>query len=78
MEEIPIPGSISGRGARKPYFRILYLSSVFTLVFLLNVQSAPGGEPGKSTPIEDPGTKSAYDLGQCTCACRQTGSKKQV
>ena len=48
MEEIPIPVPISGRGARNPYFRILYLLPVFTLVFLLNVQSAPGAEPEKA------------------------------
>jgi soluble lytic murein transglycosylase-like protein len=45
MEEISLSWSYSDRSARNPYVRMFYLLLVFSLVFLLNVQSAPAAGP---------------------------------
>ena len=48
MEEISISWPFSGPDARNPYFRVIYLLFVFSLVLMINVQSAPGAGPEKA------------------------------
>ncbi len=49
MEESSISWPFSGPGARNPYVRVIYLLFVFSLVFLINVQSAPAADPEKAS-----------------------------
>ena len=49
MEESSTSSPFSGHGAHHPYFRVVYLMSVFSLFFLINVQSAPGADPEKTS-----------------------------
>jgi len=48
MEEISISWPFSGSDARNPYFRVICLLFVFSLVLMINVQSAPGAGPEKA------------------------------
>ena len=50
MEESSISWPFSGPGALSPYFRVIYLLFVFSLVFMINVQSAPGAGPENASP----------------------------
>lgn len=50
MEESSISWPLSGRGAHRPHFRVVYLLFVFSLFFLINAQSAPGAGPAETPP----------------------------
>ena len=50
MEDSSISWPFSGHGAHSPYFRVIYLLFVFSLVLIINVQSAPGAGPEKASP----------------------------
>ena len=52
MEEISIPWPFKGRGDHPRYFRVIYLLLLFSLLLMINVQSAPGAEPEKISPPE--------------------------
>ena len=45
MEENSIPWPFPGPGAHNPYFRVVFLFFVFSIVLMLNVRSAPGADP---------------------------------
>ena len=47
MEESSISWPFSGPGVCNPYFRVICLLFVFSLVLMINVQSAPGASPEK-------------------------------
>ncbi len=49
MEESSTSSPFAGPGARHPYFRVVYLSAVFSLFFLISVQSAPGADPEETS-----------------------------
>lgn len=52
MEESSTSSLFSGLDARHPYFRIICLLFVFSLILFFNARSAPGAGPEKAPPSE--------------------------